>query len=436
MIVQRLACGVALLALGAGGATAQLVNGRLTTSFYTFERFDTVGTSRTYARAFQAIQLSAAQGDISLNTYFLGAMNGTNEFGDNGRVRFYNLYLRWANIANMGEFSLGRQAVYAGAGNGSIDGLAARVRLLENSVTVQGYGGSVVKEEFTGVRSNWHDNLSYGGQIVTTALPDARCAVSYMHRKEETDPYWTLRSRDTTFTPLPYYITPLPSEEEVGSVDVSYAYGNTATVYGRYDYDFLAKNTMRGQGAVRVNATPALAVTGEFIYRKPHVSFNSIFAAFTQNSVTEVEGGLEYQWTPLFRVFGKLGSVSYTDDNSLRWSGGIFCNYATISYAGGKGYAGKFQSFNIQGSYPLFDRMVVPTAGVSWVSYKLSMETPRQEALAILAGATVRPVKQFSFDVQGQWMRNKLYNSDMRLQVRLMYWFAERLSLFSGEVKP
>jgi len=54
-------------------------------------------------------------------------------------------------------------------------------------------------------------------------------------------------------------------------------------------------------------------------------------------------------------------------------------------------------------------------------------------ALALLLGATVRPAGNFSFDVQGQWMKNRLYDRDMRLQVKLLYWFAERVSLFSQE---
>jgi hypothetical protein len=31
-------------------------------------------------------------------------------------------------------------------------------------------------------------------------------------------------------------------------------------------------------------------------------------------------------------------------------------------------------------------------------------------------------------------MANRMYSRDMRLQVKLMYWFAERVSLFSQEV--
>ena len=443
MTLRRLTCLSIMICAGIGTAPAQLVNGRFTTSFYTFERFDTVGSSKTYVRAFQAVQLSAAQGDFSLQTYLLGAVNGTGEFGDNGRVRFYNLFARWSNIARVGELTLGRQAVYAGAGNGTIDGLSARVKFLDNMFTVRGYAGSVVNQDFTGIRKNWHDNLSFGGQVITTIVHDARIGLSYMNRRQEQDPYWTMRNRDSTFTPVPYYFSPLPENEELGSADVSYDVGEIATVYGRYDYDFNYRNTARGQGAVRVHATPALAFTGEYIYRKPHVSFNSIFSAFTLNSVSEIEGGVEYSMKPVFGnpggspclLFGKLGYVSYTDDKSLRWTLGVSMMYGSMSYSHGSGYAGDIHTFNLQASYPLLDRMLVPTVGLSLARYRLSAEVPAEDALAILAGATVRPLKQFSFDIQGQWMSNKLYDRDMRLQVRLNYWFAERMSLFAQEVK-
>ncbi|MEW6509640.1 MAG: hypothetical protein AB1428_01635 [Bacteroidota bacterium] len=423
------------LLLGSVVTHAQLVNGRLVTSFYTLERFDTVGRSTTYLRAFQAVQLSAAEGDFSLHTYLLGMVNGTGAFGENGRVRVSNLYLRWANIGRAADVNLGRQAVYAGVGNGTIDGIMARVRLLDDMITVTGYGGSTVVPDFTGLRSNWHDNLHFGGRVLTTVLPGARIGLSYMNRREEVDPYWALRARDTTFTPVPYYVAPDPYEDERGSADVSYACGEDARVYARYDYDFLTNTTARGQGALRVNVAPDLALTGEYIYRKPRVAFNSIFSAFTQNSVSEVEGGVEYSITALCRVYGKLGQVSYTDETSMRWTLGLFAQYGSVSYSGSSGYAGELQSFNVQGAYPLLDRMIVPSLGVSFASYKLSADAPRDDALAVLAGATVRPVRTFSVELQGQWMRNRLYDRDMRLQVRLMYWFAERMSLFTEEVK-
>ena len=86
-----------LCILGAGSAPAQFASGRLTTSFYTFQRFDTVGSSRTYLRAFQSVQLSFAQQDFSVHTYLQGAAGGANQFRENGDVRFYK-NMTWEKI--------------------------------------------------------------------------------------------------------------------------------------------------------------------------------------------------------------------------------------------------------------------------------------------------------------------------------------------------
>jgi hypothetical protein len=422
-----------LLVTAVASLPAQLVNGRFTTSFYSWEQYDTVGVSKAYLRAYQTVQLSVAQGDFVFHTFAQGVMNGANSFGDVGRVRFYNLYATWTGFSRTLDLSLGRQAVFAGVGNGNIDGLTARARLLDDKITVTGYGGSTVKEEYTGVRSDWHDNINVGGQVVTTLVPDARIGLSYMNRREEYDPYWTTRARDSLGIPVPYYISGTSLARQLGSVDASYLCGDLLTAYGRYDYDFNFSETSRGEGGVRVHVMPMLDVTGDVFYRKPQIAYNSIFSAFAASSTTEIEGGVEYIVTPMVRVFGKLGSVSYTDDNSMRWTLGVNGGYGSVTYTGSSGFAGELTSFNAEGTYPFFDRTLLPSLGVSLVSYRLSADSPRDNALAVLLGATVRPLRSFSFDVQGQWMRNRLYDHDMRLQVRLLYWFAERLSLFSEE---
>ncbi len=421
-----------LLAAGTQFAAAQLVTGRFATSFYSWKQFDSIGTSANYLRAYQTVQLSVAQGDISLHTYLQAAAGATSDIG---RVRAYNLYVDWANIGNAVDLSLGRQAIYAGVANGTIDGLRVGLRLLENKVRVTGFAGAGVNPDFTGIRKNIHDNNSFGGQIVTTVVRDLRFGVSYMNRREEQDPYWTLRARDSSFVPVPYYIANDSQSEQYGSADASYTYGSLLSVYGRYDYDFNLSRTFRGQGGARVYVTKDFAVTADYIYRAPRVSFNSIFSVFALNSVNEIEGGLEYSFSPALRVFGRFANVKYTDDKNNRWTFGLNSTYGSFSYAGSDGYAGQLQSLNIQGAYPLLNRLLTPTLGVSYASYRLSTDAPRDNALAVLLGAIVRPTTAFSADIQGQLMTNRVYKNDMRLQVRLMYWFAERLSIFRQEVK-
>ncbi len=424
-------CGIAtallLITCWAPLAQAQMFSGRLVTSFHTWEQFDTVGSSSTYLRAFQVAQLSYKQGDFSLNTYLQGALNATNAFGDLGRIRAYNLYLRWANIGKVLDLDVGRQAIYAGVGNGTIDGALLRAKFLENQLRVIGYWGATVDPTFTGVQKNWHDNRAFGGQIITTAVRGLRLGVSYMNRHEEREGYATVRARDTTFEAYPYYISNDSRSQEFVSGDAYYTHERIFSLYGRYDFDMNFSKTSRAQGGARVNITNALTLTGDYIYRSPRISYNSIFSAFVDNSVSDVEAGVEYGFTPLLRAFARYAWVSYTDIESNRYTIGLNNGYGSISYSGSDGYAGELQSLNLTGSYPLMENKLVPTLGFNFASYRLSAEDDRSDALSFLLGLMVRPMRTLWFDGQVQWMSNKIYDRDLRLQLKLTYWFAQRL---------
>jgi hypothetical protein len=414
------------------GAQAQLVNGRFVTSLYTWQKFDTVNSSKTYLRGFQNVQLAVTEGDVSLNTFLQGAMNTD---GSVGLIRAYNLYLRWANIGKAVDVSLGRQAIYAGAANGTIDGISTRIRLMKDRLTVTAFGGAAPSQDFSGIRKDFHDNLNFGGQVVTSAIPGARIGVSYMNRREQRDPYWTLRARDSSFNAVPYYVTFQPEAEELISGDAYYSYGQLFSAYARYDYNLYENTTARIQAGGRVNVTPELALTADYMHRLPRVSYNSIFSAFTLSAVDEIEGGVEYSFSRLVRGFARVASVSYSDEKSARWTIGVNAGYGSASYSGSNGYAGELQSFTLQGLYPLLDNMLVPSVGISFASYRLSPEDSRNDAWSVVLGGTVRPSRTFSCDLQGQWQTNSVYARDLRALLKLNYWFAERLSLFEQEVQ-
>ncbi len=427
MTIRRLLSCVLLVTVGGATLHAQLLNGRFVTSFYTWEQSDTVGASTTYLRAFQAAQVSYSNGDLSLHTSILGTLNMADSFGDAGFLRVYNLYLRWSNIAKMVDLSLGRQAVYAGAGIGTIDGALVKVRPVKEKLTIVGYWGSVVRPEFTGVRKNWHDNAMFGGQILAFPVQDLRIGLSYMNKREERTPYWTLRARDTTFAPAPYYIEQESRSQEILSGDASYGYRTLVTIYGRYDHDLLLAKASRAQAGLRLNITPSFALLGDFIYREPRISYNSIFSAFVANASREVGGGIEYGFTPLLKAFARYASVTYNSESSQRWSIGLNSGFGSLSYSGSNGYAGELQSFSLSGAYPLMNNRLVPQAGISFASYQLSAEDQRQDALSLVLGAMVRPVQSLSVDLQGQMLTNRLYKNDLRLQAKLTYWFSEPL---------
>jgi len=424
----RVVVTVAAILLCTSGALGQLFNGRLVTSFYAWEQHDTVGASSTILRAFQLAQFSLTHGNLSLHTYLQGGMNGTSEFGDLGIVRAYNLYARWSNIGRVLDVSLGRQAVYAGVGAGTIDGMLLRGTLLQRQLFVTAYGGATVRSDFRGVQENWKDNYNVGGQLLFRSTGGLRLGASYMNRRMERDEYETLRTRDTTFAAFPYQVVPESRAEQYLSGDVSYAMRGSFSVYGRYDYDLNFSRTSRVEGGARVNLSDRLTLLADYFYRVPRVAYNSIFSAFVANSVREIEGGVEYAFLPRTRAFARFAWVSYEGDDSKRWTVGLNNAYGSVSYSGSDGYAGELQSLSVWGSYPLLESLLVPNAGVTYASYRYSAAEERMNAISVLLGTTIRPFRTVWFDVQGQWLSNRVYSGDFRVQAKLTYWFSERLS--------
>lgn len=410
-------------------ATAQLVNGRLITSVYAWQRFDTVDVSKTYARGFQSVLLEIAQSDFSINTHFQAATMLQAHLDELPDYRFYYLYGKWRNIGDMVDLSFGRLPYFAGAGYGTLDGILAAGRFAGSKVRVTLYGGetSPVGLEF----NSWRpikNNFTLGGQLLTTVFEDTRIGVSYVNKNRERIGYYATRL-DSLNNPFTFFVEPELAKEQYVSGDVFYSF-DMGHVYGRYDYDLNYKQTQRGQVSLHVDVIPVVIATGDYIHREPRLPFGSFFSVFNVSANDEFELGVDYKFMPGWRAFVRGAFVKYTDDNSIRYTAGVAQTYASLSFRGSGGYAGELANVSVQGSYPLLDRMLIPMVGVSYVSYKLNKQSERENTLAAVVGATVRPLKQFSADIQGQWLTNKIYKKDFRLFAKLNFWFAERLNIF------
>ena len=410
-------------------ASAQLVNGRFTTSVYTFEKFDTVNVSRSYLRAFQSAYLDVAQNDFSLHTHLQVAGTVRKTLDEEPDFRAYYLYARMKQIAKVIDLSLGRVPYYAGVGSGTLDGGLVRANLAGSAIRLALYGGARVPEDLT--LSGWKSvdrNFVVGGQVLVTSLENARIGLSYVNKQRERLPYWTERP-DSVYNPVSVYVIPNNLKEQYISADADYTLSQTR-FYGRYDFDANSSETSRGQFRISHSLSEAVILTGDFIHRAPRVAYNSFFAAFATSSIDEFEAGVDYRFDPVWRVFGRGALVQYDDENSARFTVGVAQTFGGLTYRGGTGYAGELHSISVYGAYPLLDRTLTPNASLSFGSYRLSKDAPEDNALALAVGATYRPLPVLSIDLQLQDVSNKVLDSDIRFFGKVNFWFAERMSIF------
>lgn len=404
-------------------ALGQRVNGRLITSVYTWKQYDTVGVSKKFARGFQSVLLDVTQGDFSLHGNFQGAAMLQHKLDELPDYRLYYGYAQWKNIGNVADVSLGRLPFFVGVGSGTIDGALTRFRVAEDKLRVTVYGGANTPLDLT--VKQWgpvRKDFTLGGQVLSS-LENLRLGLSYMNRQRGRPGYWTTLRPDTV------YVDPNETKEQYASGDASYSLTD-ASFHARYDYNVDYGKTQRAQMEIRYYPTESWAVSANYIHRAPRLPFNSFFAVFNVPTSDEVEGGVDYTLESRIRLFVRGAFVQYVDDRSFRYTLGIANDYASASYRGSTGYAGELNAVSLQGAYPLCDRMLIPNVGVSYTSYKLNAADNTENTLAAVLGVTARPMQLLSFDIQGQWLKNKVYKNDLRLYAGLNLWFTEQLHFF------
>lgn len=409
---------------------SQLIQARFVSSAYGWQQQDTVGQATNHLFGYQTVQLSAAKDQFSLHTYWQGYNDFAGELKNKGQYRLYNLYLRATSLFDVADITLGRQPVFAGVGTGTIDGGLAAVKLLDSRLKVAGYYGSLPpplqKAEMIG---NAKNNFMTGAQVVATPVDYAQLSLSYMKRAVQPDIYTATR-RDSLFNPYLVEIRPSAREEKYLSGDFNVDYENLASLYGRYDYDLLLEKRSRIQLFTRIKPMEDVGLTAEYLQRDPRISFNSIFTAFTFNTLKEYQLGVEYSLTGEQMLFVRFGNLSYNDEDVRTITVGANTRHVGASVSTSTGYPGDLTSASLNAGYPIMDNTLTPTLLVSYARYKLNELAPLEGALSTGLGAVYRPMPELSLDAQFQWIQNKIYKSDTRLFVRVSYLFIERLDLF------
>jgi len=191
----------------------------------------------------------------------------------------------------------------------------------------------------------------------------------------------------------------------------------------RYDYDINFNQTSRFEFDARTEAVKNLGLNVYYNFREPKIRYNSIFSVFDYGNTHEIEIGADYKINRMITVIGKFGNVQYKDENSQRIGIGLSTSYGSVNYRKTFGYAGELDAISLYSGYTLFDGLLTPSVGLSYTNYKLSPDAESNSITSLLVGTNIRPFRMLSFDLQGQYMDNKIYKNDLRLFFKLNYWF-------------
>src|SRR3972149_9523614 len=100
----------------------QSLNGRFSSSIYTFERIDTAGLSNVQARTFQMLAFNFGKDNVWLRSNLNLETDLASSLKSDARLRFYNLYVDVQSLWDIVSIKLGRQPLYNSIAGGVFDG--------------------------------------------------------------------------------------------------------------------------------------------------------------------------------------------------------------------------------------------------------------------------------------------------------------------------
>jgi hypothetical protein len=408
-------------------APALTVHGRLTTSFYAWERVPNDSTEAQYLRAHQLgiFHLEGiADPRFSVHTYVRAHGDFSEDLNDLADYRIFNLYGQWKDRARNYELRGGRMRVYAGVGNVAIDGGSASYKI-RDLATLEGYVGVQVPLAGDADISSW-DDRAYGGRLTFEQPREVRLALSFARRSREPLPYeepgiYTGRQLE------------LPAEqEELYGADFSWRFRPGASLYNRIEVDATQRRLKWGSGVLTL--APAAApwtLDLEFVHRAPSIYGNSLLSVFDGGDYDEVSGRGGYWVTPKVRVFGNAAATFFDDDGSQRLAAGVERGRLSASYYRRMNFGGDMDGVTGAYHHPLRDWITLHVeGGVSSFKFVEDQEDRNVSGLMAL-GAEFRARRNLSFDVELQNLAQDIHTQtafagnthDLRGHLRINYWF-------------
>ena len=406
----------------------QVINTRLSTYFYGWERIDSLGPnapSTTHVTGYQNILMDASYKKWSFNT---SAQVEEDVTGKNDRgfgYRFYNLYVKGSNLFNALDLKLGRQYVSAGVGRNTLDGMSFKLKLGENKeYQFTGFSGVLtpLAYDFDYGNIKVAENFSFGGMFTFYGVKNLMLGLSYYNKKQKPLDYFATRIDSAFVSSRQVYIETGPEADQLVGLDASYSEKNYA-FFGKGYYDLNQNKLFKGEISGSWFAMPSLKFSLGYNYKEPQISYNTIFWVFEHKQYQEIEGGVDFILHKKYNFYVNVSNVMFQDDNSLKFSLGMSHPAYGLSFIKYTGYSGESDGVYGYFNYQLLKPDLTLTSSLSYSNYKINNYSDnKSDALSGLLGLVWRPSPYVSVDAQGQFIKSRLYKNDTRFMIGFNYW--------------
>lgn len=352
--------------------------------------------------------------DFYLGTYFRFArtgqerLSGEEIYAEGEDVydwddRLYNLYVHWKTPNKRLMLRLGRQFVYQGVINGTLDGLLASVKATDD-LTIKVFAGLEAPESRAFELRKADEGTALGGYLSYRLPWQNKIDLSYFQKTrkipkphaEETETVWQLLG--LAFT------------------------GQTKSLYYQAYYDHnLKSEEFQGMRYRLTYYWRQWSVMGEYNSQRPRLYEDSFFRVFKIDAYNQMRAGITYDinryQVGLQYIFT---DVHYSESNQFLLSlGNPWGNIGLVLQTGDAG-----ENFGAYGQirYPVMTQLTAK-AYAAYYSYERQTTVISEDAVGLSAGLEYRPIQLVSLEGEIQQSNNSLFKNDTRGLLRLNIFF-------------
>ncbi|SYZ74748.1 exported hypothetical protein [Candidatus Zixiibacteriota bacterium] len=378
----------------AGSARAMDLRGSIFSEFYGYKE-PGLNHYRPYAglNADFGLWRGKRSRTLDLYTNFRWTTDLKTKLATDPQIFFYNTYLHLANVPSRSHFYLGRQFVYNGAGSLLMDGIRAKYVIVPQA-QIELFGGSAVSSAEPKKIRKIADFGSFGGRLSINPDRSTRIGLNLLSRR--LDGY---------------------SEIKRAAVDIEQVVAQWR-FFGRAAYNLNRSSMAELLG--RISFQPyRWYFEGEFLWREPSVSDNTIFGIINYNRYREFRLNGRRTIIKNLNFDARLMGTIFDNDNAWNLQIGFIGAWYNIGWRHQTGYAGINDGLFLLLNLRLNARWET-YASANLGRYKVQKEQPdRNDSYSSQAGILWRPANGLTARVEGQYLKNAVMTEETRIYVKL-----------------
>jgi len=361
-------------------------HGSVRNSIYSYE------SDQTHTRIYQYGRFNAASpsGRISLQASMRALTDAQETLENQERFKLYSLRLNGKGLLNKKlDFSIGRLFLHPGTVLGGLDGFTADYDL-SSHFNIQLYGG--VESHFP---RSWNvyktdDSRTFGGVLNISRFFSSRMQLLYLQKSNTEAAFWRIAGMNFDSALLP-----------------------KTTIKAQAHYDMEQARFHRMLVSARNSWSSTLMTTVEYKRQFPQVYANSFFTIFTPQAYQRIRVGAAWEFFTDYTLQANYQFVAFESENANQLYLSVGNSFGNVGFVYENGYAGDQLGLMFDLFYEVMPNLIA-SLYVDYSKYRVEEVYEFDNQLANAARISYRLGRNWTFDVEYQWLSNRFKESDSR----------------------